>query len=119
MELNKEYVQRFVSAQSDKQLIGILEMGVPHYHPLAIELAEAELEERKLLPETQLSLVNEWWKQRLSANLKEILKQDEPLESQFLSQDELVALVKQEVAAWFDKKELLSIDTTKYWAAVL
>lgn len=98
-----------------EQLIHIIESDDEDYTQKAKSAAEQVLNSRNVLPDTLHFLAKTYWEAKIQKEFKQLLRENELPISQFLTDVTLRSLFQQEFEKWQDKKELFTIDTTKYW----
>ena len=98
------------------ELVSILE-SEDAYTPFAKQCAAEVLQERFLEEEDLKQLATEIWEENIKQSFRKFLKMGMPPKSYFLTENELKAIFIKQFEAYKERKELLSVDSTKYWYA--
>jgi len=106
-------IERY-SNHSLEQLVIILESG-DDYTQDAKDAIRTILEFKTPSKEELKSIAFEFWKDKIDANIKSILLQNQKPVSEILSEEEIKAIMITAFDKYREKLELFEIDTTKYW----
>ena len=113
MEESSKLYARFLR-KSDCQLVEIIESS-DNYTSIAISVASEIMQERNL-EENILKLCSiEFWKEEFNTEIKSYIKNQDFPKSNYLQKSELKELMKQAYEDYLQKRESMSVDSTKYW----
>jgi hypothetical protein len=113
VEESSKLYARFLS-KSDYQLVEIIEAS-ENYTSIAIAVASEIIQERNLEENILKLCSTEFWKEEFKTEIKSYLKNQDIPKSKYLLKSELKELMKLAYEDYLQKRESMSVDSTKYW----